>query len=285
MSKSGLSTCLFMLILGMSSSINQRKIPPPFTAKFYDETGVFLGSFGEADDNSPIYVASCEPLFAEKLGACDVKMTPQDIISKVGTEIVFDRFQPIVELNTHVGICKLPPRKHRAEMREIIEKVHLDAANPRKIDEINHEIGGCGYHNNAGELLHLQAENGSLSPDNRYPTIEVFNAIDFYSKVDADQQLFSDSGSKLINERRVEYTWHTHPPKINPRKFQQSPSYHDYLFGNNYQYIKQHFMVSLKYELVYYYGYGTTSPHQAWKDIDNYKAYNFKMPYETFFSL
>ena len=66
MSKSGLSTCLFMLILGMSSSINQRKIPPPFTAKFYDETGVFLGSFGEADDNSPIYVASCEPLFPRR---------------------------------------------------------------------------------------------------------------------------------------------------------------------------------------------------------------------------
>lgn len=285
MSKSKLLTCLLVLILSASSSMNGLKTPPPFTAKFYDETGIFLGTFGEVDDNSPVYVASCAVLFPYKFSTGDLKMTPQEVIDKVGTEIIFDRFQPIIELNLHVGVCKLPPRKHRDEIKQIIENVHLDAQNPHKIDEIGYEIGGCGYHNNAGELLHLQAQNGGLSGDNRYPVIEPFNAIDFYSKVDSNQQLITDSGSKLISERRIEYTWHTHPPKINSRKFEQSPSYHGYLFGNNYQYIKQHFLISLKYKLVYYYGYGTESPHQAWKDMDSYKAYNFKMDYETFFAL
>jgi hypothetical protein len=190
-----------------------------------------------------------------------------------------------VELNTHVGICKLPPKNHRDEIRKIIEEIHLDAQNPRKIDSIDYEIGGCGYHNNAGELLHLRAENGQPSAANRFPSIEVFNAVDFYAKVDSNQQLISDSGSKLIAERRVEYTWHTHPPKINSRQFEQSPSYHDYLFGNNYQYIKQHFLVSLKYKFVYYYGYGTESPNRNGGGVDNYKAYNFNMRYETFFAL
>jgi hypothetical protein len=285
MSKSKILACLFMLILTISSFTNGRKNPPPFTAKFYDETGIFLGTFGETDDNSPIYVASCETLFPNKFRTGDLKMTPKEIILKVGTEIIYDRFQPIVELNTHVGICKLPPKKHRVEIREIIEKVHLDAHNPRKIDGVEYEIGGCGYHNNAGELLHLPAENGKPSGDDRFPSIEVFNAVDYYSKVDSNQQLITDNGSKLISERRVEYTWHTHPPKINPRLFEQSPSYHDYLFGNNYQYIKQHFLVSLKFKLVYYYGYGTESPHRNWGGVDNYKAYNFKMNYETFFAL
>jgi hypothetical protein len=285
MSKPTLSTCLFVLIFGINSVSTKGKKPPIFTAKFYDEKGVYLGGFGELNDNSQIYVASCEILFPDKFSVGDVKMTPQEIIFKVGTEINYDRFPAIVELNTHVGICKLPPKKHRDEIREIIEKTHLDAQNSRKLDSIDYEIGGCGYHNNAGELLHLRAQNGKASAFDRYPSIEIFNAIDFYTKVDSSHQLISEGGAKLIEERRVQYTWHTHPPKINPLQFQQAPSYHDYLFGNNYQYIKQHFLISLKYKSVHYYGYGTELTNRTGVSMDNFKAFNFKMSYDTFFAL
>jgi hypothetical protein len=271
----------FSLILVVSSFTDVGKTMPIFTAKFYDEAGVFIGTFGETNADSPIYIAASEVLFPAEFANSDFKMTTQSIISKVGTEIIYDRFQPIVELNTHIGICKLPPKKHRDEMRQIIESTHLDANNAHKIDEVEYEIGGCGYHNNAGELLHLRAIDGKPMGKDRYPSIEVFNAIDFYTKVDSNQQLFSENGVKLISERRVEYTWHTHPPKINPRKFQQSPSYQDYLFGNNYQYIKQHFMISLKYKFVYYY----ESPKRLGVPIENFKAYNFKLNYDTFFDL
>ena len=54
-------------------------------------------------------------------------------------------------------------------------------------------------------------------------------------------------------------------------------------FGNNYQYIKQHFMISLKYKWVYYFGFGTHLPQIT--NVRNVEVYNFKMTYDDFFSL
>ncbi len=207
-------SCLFILLLTMSHLTKHQKPMPTFAAKFYDPQGVFLGDFGKTDSNSPIYIVSCALLFPYKLHACDAPITPKDIVELVGTEIIDDRHTPILELNLHVGLCKLPPKEHRDEIQHAIEKTHLDPEIPHKIDSIDYEIGGCGYHNNAGQLLHLRAKDGLSSSRNTYPSVEVFNAIDYETKVDSNQQLITDSGSKLIYESRVEYTWHTHPPKI-----------------------------------------------------------------------
>jgi hypothetical protein len=275
-------SCL-VLVLGVCSFANHPHHFPQFSAKFYDEKGVFLGVFGTPNDSSAIYIASCDILFPEKCKKDSPKMTPLEIIQKVGTEIISDRNTPIIELSLHVGIFKLPPKNHRDEMRKIIEETHLDPKKRHKMDNIDYEIGGCGYHNNAGDFIHLRAQDGESSAKTDYPSVAVFNAIDYESKVDSNQQLTSDSGSKLISERRVDYTWHTHPPKTNGRFFEQMPSLHDYAFGNNYQYIKQHFLISLKYKWVYYFGFGTHIPDGA--TLGEIKAFNFKMTYDNFFSL
>jgi hypothetical protein len=275
--------CFSMLVLMICSFSKQAPTTLPFSAKFYDENGTYIGSFGTIDPNSPVYIASIALLFPEKTHQTDWKMTPQDIVSKVGTEIISDRFQMILELNVHVGLFKLPPKAHRIEIQKAIEETHLDAKNSLKMDSIDFEIGGCGYHNNAGELLHLRAKDGQTSARAGYPYVAVFDAVDYDTKVDSNQQLITDSGSRLISERRIEYTWHTHPPKSNGRSFEQTPSVHDFNFGNNYQYIKQHFLISLKYKSVYYYGFGTRLPEgDHHSDIG---VFNFRINYELFFSL
>lgn len=272
-----------VFVLNVCSFANYANRPISFTAKFYDVQGHFIGAFGETDDNSPIYIVAYERLFPYKSQQDSVRLTPLEIVQLVGTEIISDRHTPIIELNLHVGVCKLPPKSHRDAMRKIIEAVHLDPANPLKMDSVDYEIGGCGYHNNAGDFLHLRAVDGDVSNANSYPSVAVFNAMEYESKVDSNQQLTTDSGSKLISERRVEYTWHTHPPRTNGLFFQQRPSLHDFSFGNNYQYIKQHFLISLKYKCVYYFGFGTRLP----QDTPQYnpEVYNLKMTYDTFFSL
>jgi hypothetical protein len=275
--------CCLILLLNVHGFTHHSNHIMTFTAKFYDEQGRFIGTFSTADDNSPIYVIAYERLFPYKAKEDYKPITPLEIVQLVGTEIISDRHTMIVELNLHVGVCKLPPKSHRDEIRKIIEDVHLDPQNPLKMDSVDYEIGGCGYHNNAGELLHLRAVDGEVSNFNSYPSVAVFNAIDYASKVDSNQQLTTDSGSKLISERRVEYTWHTHPPRTNGLFFQQRPSLHDYSFGNNYQYIKQHFLISLKYKYVYYFGFGTRLQRDAGQY--NPEVFNFKMTYDTFFSL
>jgi hypothetical protein len=280
------SKALFGFLIFFLSMSDFTKYTPPnlqFSAKFYDEKGEFLGSFGTPDADSPIYIAAYDLLFPNKMRPNNYQLTPQAIISTVGTEIIGDRHTPIIELNLHVGIFKLPPKAHREAIQKIIEDTHLDTQNPHKLDSIDYEIGGCGYHNNAGDFLHLRAEDGELSSQSMYPSVAVFSAIDYDSKVDSNQRLITDSGSRLISERRVEYTWHTHPPKTNGRFFEQTPSLHDYSFGNNYQYIKQHFLISLKYKWVYYFGFGTHLPLVT--NRQNVEVFNFKMSYEKFFSL
>jgi hypothetical protein len=274
---------LLIVLLGVCSSANYTTKPLQFKAKFYDEKGVFIGSFGATDEDSPIYIASCEQLFPERFQQGSSKMTVQDIIQKVGTEIVGDRHTLLIELNLHVGIFKLPPKAHRAAIQKIIEDTHLDPENPHKMDTIDYEIGGCGYHNNAGDFIHLRAVDGEMSNKSMYPSVAVFNAVEYDTKVDSNQQLTTDSGSKIIAERRVEYTWHTHPPRTNGRFFEQTPSLHDYSFGNNYQYIKQHFLISVKYKWVYYFGFGTHLPQVT--NMRHYDVYNFRMTYDNFFSL
>jgi hypothetical protein len=120
---------LLIVLLGVCSFANYTATPLRFRAKFYDEKGVFIGSFGATDDDSPIYIASCEQLFPDRFRQGSSKMTVQDIIQKVGTEIVGDRHTLIIELNLHVGIFKLPPKTHRAAIQKIIEDTHLDPEN------------------------------------------------------------------------------------------------------------------------------------------------------------
>jgi hypothetical protein len=272
-----------IFVLSVCSFANYPTRTLQFTAKFYDEKGAFIGVFGTPDDNSPIYIASCTLLFPDRFQQGSSKMTVQDIIQRVGTEIIGDRHTPIIELSLHVGVFKLPPKAHRDEIRKIIEDTHLDPDNVHKMDTIDYEIGGCGYHNNAGDFIHLRAVDGEMSNKSSYPSVAVFNAMDYDSKVDSNQRLTTDSGSKLISERRVDYTWHTHPPKTNGRFFEQTPSLHDYSFGNNYQYIKQHFLISVKYKWVYYFGFGTHLPQIT--NVRDVEVYNFKMTYDNFFSL
>jgi hypothetical protein len=69
---------LLIVLLGVCSSANYTTKPLQFKAKFYDEKGVFIGSFGATDEDSPIYIASCEQLFPERFQQGSSKMTVQD---------------------------------------------------------------------------------------------------------------------------------------------------------------------------------------------------------------
>ncbi len=250
-------------------------------AKFYDETGTFIGNYGATDDNSPIYIVSGKLVFPRRFQVGMTQMTAKEIVAQVGTEVIYDRQRPINELKLHAGIFKLPPKAHRDEIQKIIEQTHLDTQIPTKLDNVDFEIGGCGYHNNAGDLIHLRAVDGKK--DDVYPSVSVFNAVDYASKVDTNQQLIAESGARLIYENRVEYTWHTHPPKLNPRSFEQTPSIHDFRFGKSYQHIKQHFLISLKFKSVYYFGFATELPMQ--QNAGEQGGFNIKMSYEQFFAL
>ena len=252
---------------------------PIFRAKFYDTMGKFLGSIGVIDDDAPTYIVSSKMLF--KYDNPDI--TPQEIVKLVGTEIIEDRTQPFIELRLHVGVFKLPPKEHRVQIKSIIEQIHIDSQAFNKIDSIDYEIGGCGYYNNAGKFLHLRAINGKPSMGNINPSVEVFNAINFKNQVDSNHQLITSSGYQTIAEKRIEYTWHTHPPKTNSTLFQQMPSIHDFNFANSYQYIKQHFLISLKYKYVYYYSFDMPFPTK--KNTGEGGVYNIRISYDDFFSL
>ena len=113
----------------------------PFTAKFYDEQGHFIGAFGTTDDNSPIYIIAYEHLFPYKSKKDYAPITPLEIVQLVGTEIISDRHTPIVELKLHIGVCKLPPKAHRDDIRKIIEDVHFDCPSHTSMHRITQPHG------------------------------------------------------------------------------------------------------------------------------------------------
>jgi hypothetical protein len=250
-----------------------------FTAKFYDDSGHYIGSYGQTDKQSPIYIVSCEKLFPDKFKANNTTMTPQEIVELVGIEVLENRQHHVSELREFKGIFKLPPKEHRQAIKKAIEETHLDAQIPHKIDSIDYEIGGCGYHNNQGQFFHLRAEDGEHSKGLK-PGIAIFNAVDYDKLVDKVHQIITDRGSKLINEKQIEYTWHTHPPKINGSISEQMPSLSDFRFASSYPFIKQHFLISVKYKTVYYYGLGVLLPSSG-----EAGGYHFKINYDQFFDL
>ena len=253
---------------------------PTFAAKFYDDAGNFIGSFGKTDEHSPIYIACCEKLFPDRFKANNRTMTAQEIVETIGTEWITERKQPVLELRSHQGLFRLPPKEHRQAIKKAIEDAHLDAQTPHKIDSVDYEIGGCGYHNSQGQFIHLRAVDGEHANNREKPSIAIFNTIDYEKQVDEVHQIMTDQGSKLIAERRVEYTWHTHPPKVNASFVEQTPSLSDYKFASSYERIKQHFLISLKYNTVYYYSFGVLLPSSG-----EAGGYHFKMNYDRFFAL
>ena len=256
---------------------NQVKLKQVFSARFYDETGSFVGSIGTIDNATPIYIVATKTLFQKRFFWQRPKITPENIVKRVGTEVIYDRQTPVLELKANTAVFKLPPKEHRDSIKQIIEQTHF------QIDSVDYEMGGCGYHNNAGQFLHLRAVDGKKALKNQNPSVELFNAVDFDAKVDSFHQLITSGNSRIIAEKRIEYTWHTHPPKVNRAAFQQMPSIHDFNFGNSYPTIKQHFLISLKYKTVYYYGFGMHLPKE--RQSSETGAFNFQMRYETFFGL
>jgi hypothetical protein len=221
-------------VLGSSSTpilSSPNKIESSFSAVIYDEEGNRIGNVGTITSTTQVYIASCKMLFPAKFKEGNKKMTVEEIVKLVGTETVTDRKIAIEELKLHVGIFKMPPKVHRNAIKTIIEDTHTN--------DMDYEIGGCGYHNTKGDFLHLRAKDGDKpSPNGQNPSVSVFDAIGFESVVDKEHQQIFSRGSKSIQERRVEYTWHTHPPKNNPLEYQQMPSIHDFNLAQSYDKMK-----------------------------------------------
>ncbi len=263
---------------------SEASISYPFYAKFYDDLGNSIGSYGIGSPKTEqqIYVVSFKMLGLKEGNSAE------EIVQKVGLEDNYNRMlptkldaktlTPIAELKLSVGVFKLPPELHRNEIKAAIEATYND--------EMNYEIGGCGYHKSDGQFLHLRAEDGK-TPSVGNQEVAVLYPQNFDVLVEKEHQTKYNSGVRTVKEDRVEYTWHTHPPKTNPNHFQQMPSSHDRSFAGSYDKIKQHFMISKKFGWVYYFGFAMKFNSNLSSDEQSMESggYNIKINYDLFFNL
>lgn len=266
------------------NSESEMDISYPFYAKFYDNLGNNIGEYGIGSPKTEkqIYIVSFKMLGLKE------DSTPKQIVEKIGiednsnrmmpTEIDTEKFVSIAELKLNKGVFKLPPKSHRDEIKKAVEDTYSDT--------MDYEIGGCGYHKSNGAFLHLRAEDGKPATVGN-PTVEVFKAVDFDQKVEkADIEKYA-SGVRAIKAAKVEYTWHTYPPKTNPLSAQQAPSMRDRSFSGNYDEIKQHFLVSFKFKKVFYFGFGMEwqANVKYVKEFEHGEAggFNILVDFNTFF--
>ena len=97
------------------------------------------------------------------------------------------------------------------------------------------------------------------------------NLLGLFGKVDKDSPIYIVSCEILFPDKFKAH---------NGSVVGQTPSLSDFRFSRSYPTIKQHFVISLKYNCVYYYGFGLSLPSSG-----EAGGYHFRVSYEHFFAL